>query len=175
MPKVSSCFAFSEVVASMNHLMRGVPVPGNVAHGVITQVRADWKFQAVSLLSKISPKDLYSGYDMYFLLGLPFHRLALQKVLIASPYWLQSVQNQLSFGKTSKEWFNLAVNYKCNSICHHCRANKNDFMHAPSNLDLLFRHDLRSFQQEALKPGPKSIWESINIRFFLHICFMGVS
>ena len=161
----------------MNHLMRGVPVPGNVAHGVITQVRADWKFQAVSLpYSKDFPQR--SILRVWYVLSTwptfssassseSFNRITLLASKCPKSTFIRE--------KTSKEWFNLAVNYKCNSICHHCRANKNDFMHAPSNLDLLFRHDLRSFQQEALKPGPKSIWESINIRFFLHICFMGVS
>ena len=58
----------------------------------------------------------------------------------------------------AQEWLNLKSGYASNDICHACRASKNDYMKAPSQLASSFRHTLESFIHESLKPGPKSDW-----------------
>lgn len=54
----------------------------------------------------------------------------------------------------SEEMMNLQHYYKCNRICHLCRANKWSYMKAPSTLNTEFRHSLDTFLEEAIRPGP---------------------
>ena len=38
-----------QVVESMNQLLGGVAITNNMVHGLITEIRGDWKFQTVPL------------------------------------------------------------------------------------------------------------------------------
>ena len=60
-----------------------------------------------------------------------------------------------------EEWLNLQTTFKSTYMCYQCRVAKDDFMVAPSRVSTSYRHDVATFRNECLRPGPKSSYDRI--------------